>query len=62
MDVAMSHVDRYVLEQICSELLVKLERFSQDVHVDIVAPSATTFQFDPSDTASVAAPEFPSVT
>jgi len=31
-------------------------------HVLIVAPRATTFQFVPSDTATVAAPEFPSVT
>ena len=60
--VSMGEVNGNVLEEISSDLLVELEGLREYVHVLIVAPNATTFQFDPSDTATVAAPEFPSVT
>ena len=60
--VSMSEVNGNVLEEIRSDLLIELEGFREYAHVLIVAPRATTFQFVPSDTATVAAPEFPSVT
>jgi hypothetical protein len=41
---------------------VDRKNFWYCAHVLIVAPSATTFQFEPSEQATVAAPEFPSVT
>jgi hypothetical protein len=56
-----------VISRKISEFVQQLMQFAylfgfQYLHVDIFAPKATTFQFDPSLTATVAAPAFPSVT
>ena len=60
--VSVTQVHRNVLKHIKAEFVVELLGLLKDVHVLIVAPNATTFHADPSETATVAAPEFPSVT
>jgi len=60
--VSVTQVHCNVLEHIKAEFVVELLGLLKDVHVLIVAPNATTFHADPSDTATVAAPALPSVT